>query len=216
MELANITLKGLVPILFDRFWGHKDGKDKAWQRLHFLEYDDDKGGSNEGTVCVPSEFIMAFLCGQTMKTSCVFRYPLKVGETEKLKLDRARGILASVFIDPDKIPLLHDHKEISVIDDSNISDHKGMRVLMQHTVTFQAGKAIRQPAHPRPMILTPWEINFKINYTPKDLKDALKMWFYFGGLEIGLGNYRPRFGRFESYWNGKEIVPKDFQLQKVA
>ena len=44
----------------------------------------------------------------------------------------------------------------------------------------------------------PWELNFKISVFKNDrvTPDKLCEWFQKGGLLIGLGTYRPRFGRF--------------------
>ena len=44
----------------------------------------------------------------------------------------------------------------------------------------------------------PWTLDFNITLIKNNLIDETKLfnWFITGGMQISLGTYRPRFGRF--------------------
>ena len=59
-------------------------------------------------------------------------------------------------------------------------------------------RQIKQDVRKRPVLNQPWELAFTIKLIKNELIDETRLynWFVQGGIEIGLCNYRPRFGRF--------------------
>ena len=85
--------------------------------------------------------------------------------------------LSSVFIDPDEIPL--NKKTYDEID--------------KRPVVIQRNRIVRS----RPKFNT-WELEFSINYDETRLpKNTLKQVLEEAGQTKGIGDYRPKFGRFE-------------------
>ena len=58
--------------------------------------------------------------------------------------------------------------------------------------------SIKQEAQPRPILNLPWELSFQLEIVDNQLINETKLmnWFKSGGLLIGLGGYRPKYGRF--------------------
>lgn len=50
----------------------------------------------------------------------------------------------------------------------------------------------------RPVLELPWNLQFELAFNETEFisEDLLKDWFDRGGLSVGLGAYRPMFGRF--------------------
>ena len=98
------------------------------------------------------------------------------------KAHRGRGtlkatILSSVFIDPDKIPLNKDtYDEIDV-----------------RPVVIQRNRIVKG----RPKFNS-WELEFTISFDEKRVKKGeIKQILEEAGATKGIGDYRPKFGRFK-------------------
>ena len=60
------------------------------------------------------------------------------------------------------------------------------------------GSRIKQEAKLRPVMNLPWFLNFRITLIKNGIITAEKIheWTEVGGVRVGLGTYRPRYGRF--------------------
>ncbi len=64
--------------------------------------------------------------------------------------------------------------------------------------TKQGSRSIKQEARPRPALRMPWSLTFTLLLAQNTLIDETKLfnWFTVGGIQIGLGTWRPNYGRF--------------------
>jgi len=87
------------------------------------------------------------------------------------------AVLSSVFVNEEKIPLNKDtYDEIDL-----------------RPVVIQRNRIVK--ARPK---FNNWELSFTINFNPDRLKkEVLKQMLEEAGLSVGIGDYRPKFGRFE-------------------
>ena len=88
-----------------------------------------------------------------------------------------------------EIALMRDGENITV--DDIIIDHR-KAIIKKGQLSIPSDKD-------RPVIMTPWSINFEIIlYKNPDLNEnILKRLFDDGGIQIGLGTFRGVFGKFE-------------------
>lgn len=102
--------------------------------------------------------------------------------------------MSHVFIKETLIPFMVDDKEV-IFDGfkGNLWIHEGTGGR-----TKQGSLSIKQEAKPRPVLKMPWFLNFTLTIVENVLIDETKLfnWFTRGGIEIALGTYRPRWGRF--------------------
>lgn len=100
--------------------------------------------------------------------------------------------MGNVYIDPMEIPLLADGKAVEFTgkwDDKIYLDER----------MCWPNKAVRMMVR-RPVVSLPWSLNFTmtINETEFVTVNRMKDWFVRGGISVGVGAYRPLFGRFEA------------------
>lgn len=169
MKKVNVKIKGIVPLLQNRFVGEEEA---ASQRTGVIDrseewrealYFDEKIGIYE-----PSEHIW----GAMIKAASNFQIP---GRGKKTYKDL---IKSGIVIEPDKIPL--GKREPDEID--------------KRPVVVRGCRIIRQ----RPMMKEGWELSFTITILDEQLQpEVVKAILEHGGKYVGIGDYRPRFGRFE-------------------
>lgn len=181
MDIQKIKVKiaGIADIMFDRFIDHSKEVRPPEQKLYLK-------GKNE--VVLPAENIVAFLFGDD-PGGCA-----KVFEKKGCR-DYLRAGLSHVFIDPVTLPLMKNKKKVIFKDFETEAFwiHKGS------PRTKQGSRSIKQEEKQRPVLTMPWELAFDINLVKNPMIDSTKLfnWFTRGGIFIGLGTFRPRFGRFE-------------------
>ena len=170
MQKAKVKIKGIAPLLMNRFAMEKPEDTKAKRRDEQYDvkeeaekalYKDDKIGCY-----APSVWIEASLreAGKEFKSA-------KGRGTQKAT------ILSSVFIDPEKIPL----------------NKKTYDELDVRPVVIQRNRVVKG----RPKFNS-WELEFTINFNEDRIKkDTLKQILEEAGVSKGIGDYRPKFGRFE-------------------
>lgn len=169
MKSINIKIKGIVPLLQNRFVGEED--ENAAERTGVIDrsenwkqalYSDKKLGIYE-----PSEHIW----GSMIKAAVNFQIPGKGKKTYK------DLIKSAIIIEPDKIPL--GKKEPDEID--------------KRPVVIRGSRIVRQ----RPMMKEGWELSFTVNILDEQLPaEAVKRILEHAGRFVGIGDFRPRFGRF--------------------
>jgi len=182
-KIIDVRIEGLADICFDKFIDHSKEKRPAGEKLYL----------REGNIAVlPTANMRAFLFGEKSAGSA------RTFEGKQAK-HYIRWGMGHVHIDPPLIDFLERDKPI-VFDDFK----KKFWILEESTCTKSSGGSItKQPIQSRPVLKLPWALKFQITLVENpQIDDAkLKQWFQKGGLVVGLGNYRPRFGRFRVvYW----------------
>ena len=175
----NVRLDSLADIMFDRFVDHSKENRPAEQKLYLFE---------GNKLVLPAENIVAFLFGED-PVGCAKAFEAKRGK------QYIRSGLSHVFIDPAFIWFLRDDKRV-IYKSFNVDYmyiHKGSGR------TKQGARSIKQEIKDRPVLCHPWSLEFQVSLVENVLIDETKLhnWFVQGGILVGLGTYRPRFGRFE-------------------
>ena len=178
MSTVEITLEGLSDLLFDKFWDH-DKMDRPIDQKMYLNED--------SHLVLPGSNLHAFLWNER-KPGCVKFFEGK-GSPQYL----ARVGFVNV-IDREALILGKGGKPIKWAG----TPKKPIFVINESGVTGTASKIIKQPIKPRPGVSLPWVIKYTMTVVENDMIDVQKLynWVSRGGLLIGLGTWRPRFGRF--------------------
>jgi hypothetical protein len=170
----NVTLTGLTPILFDRYSGNNKEQLAVMDKI----YQDD------GRLVLPSTNLLSFLSAQNTESA-----PQRViGRGYK---EVCKAALSFVTVEPFNIPFTREGK-ILIVEKAGITIHYAVAKMMKGKL------AIPNPKE-RPMLNTPWELQFKLTLleTPELNEVLLKKLFEKGGLAIGLGTFRGVFGKFK-------------------
>jgi len=184
MEMAELsktttaTLEGLSDIMFDRFYGHEKGDRPPEQKLYL-------GQNNQ--VVLPSENIWAMLFGEN-PPGCAKAFEGKTSN-EFIRIGQAH-----LVIEPLLIPFMRGDKPIIFTE----FDKEFFYVSEFAPRTKQGSLSIKQEIKKRPVLMMPWSLSFQIVLVKNGKIDEnhLFNWFTRAGIEIGLGTYRPRYGRF--------------------
>lgn len=184
-----IKLSGLSDILFNRFIDHSKEQRPAEQKFYITD---------GNKLVLPNLNIDAFLFGEN-PGGCAKTFEGKRGK-EYIRIG-----IGHVHISP---TLIHFKDDKGKDIEFNGFDDNRFWILMQGGRTKQSTLSIKQEAQPRPAMRLPWNLEFSIDVIKNGLIDGTKLynWFCMGGLQIALGAYRPKFGRFEvARWEEKEI-----------
>lgn len=181
IEKFRVTLDGLAPILFDRFYDHSQEPRPAEQKMYYSSH-------NKNHLVLPAENIISFLLGE-FPAGCA-----KAFEKKKAKEYIQMG--AQIGIQPAEIPFLDD-KDQPIVFNGFVDDPRFWIVLMGGR-TRKGSSSIKQEAKPRPAMNLPWRLRFEISLWKNPLIDENKLrnWFEAGGFQLAVGSWRPRYGRF--------------------
>lgn len=177
--IHKVTLEGLAPIMFDAFNGHGKDTRPAEQKLYLAE---------DNILVLPIDNIDAFLYNEKA-SGCARAFEGKKGK-EFIRVGRANTIYPS-----QAIPFTRDGSPIVFTD----FDNETFSIYSSAPTTkMSGGGIIKQEVKPRPVLHVPWTLSFEITLVKNNLVSGTKLynWFRQGGIEIALGTYRPRFGRF--------------------
>lgn len=182
--LIEVTLSGLAPLMFDRFFDHS-GEERQPEEKLYLER-----GTNK--LVMPAKNLEAFLTGE--------RPPGAIKITEKKKAnDYLPYVKGHVSFTQSAFPIL-DGDDQAII----FKDFTGQfEVDISSPRVIKSGLSIKQPPKKRPVLNLPWGIKLVLRLveTPlskgKITSEKLHAWFAIGGLVVGLGTYRPLYGRFQ-------------------
>lgn len=184
----DVTLSGLSDIMFDKFIDHSKESRPPEQKLYL---------SKGNQLVLPSPNIDAFLFGEN-PAGCAKKFEGKKGK------DYISYGMSHIFINPMIIPFKDDKNEPIIFE--NFKD--GKLYLFELGGRNKSGSlSIKQEARPRPVLTWPWNISFQISLIKNDKISPTKLynWFTEGGILIGIGTFRPRYGRFEvALWEEKE------------
>ena len=174
-------LKGIRPILFDRYGGDNktklDTKDKGYL-------------SANGDYHIPVINVFSMLSAQNT-ASVAKRFYGKQGR------EVALGVMSFVNIEANEgdDPMMAPIKDVT----GKIYNQKDDRIKhIQHVARLKCGSANPKD---RPMIPKDWSVSFKFELQENGMLNlaTLKKMVEQGGI-LGLGTFRPIFGRFSVTW----------------
>lgn len=172
-----ITLRGIgAGIMFDRYGGTNDTVLPPEDKMYFKR--------NTRELIMPTANIASFLFAENTKSA-----PKVLEDSRKYKAI-AHAFASYVMIDADQISITRDGKPI-------VFTEFGKNGFELHHSIARLPKGIPNPKE-RPLLLPPWEITFDLVVLPNtDLTlDIIQRMFREGGLCVGLGTYRPQYGKF--------------------
>lgn len=181
-ESVKVKVNGMFGILFDRFIDLSADKRPVKDKLYLNENQE---------LIFPSENVYAFFFGEK-PGGCALRF-----EAKQWKQYKMVG-MSYVTIAPEFIPFLRNGKTIKFNGFSEGYDAEAKIKILHHKANIVKGRMIIPSPKTRPMLETPWELNFEITVFDNSLinVEKIKNWLIRGGIEISFGTYRPRFGRF--------------------
>jgi len=175
-----ITLKGFMPIMFDRYPGDNKTVLEPGQLMYFMP--------DGRTLCIPAANLSSFLSAQN--TTSVAKL---LGGRGYKKL--AMALLSFVQISPMLIPLCRDGEPIvfnGFVDDKDIE----AQIYVDRRVA-RLDKGVPNPKA-RPVVELPWDLSFTLRLIKNDEfnETRLRQLFIKGGIALGIGTYRGLFGKF--------------------
>lgn len=175
MEI-NVKLRGLCPVLFDRYSGSNNEALPPAKKI-YLDSTDGK------TLVLPAINLMSFLSAQNTESA-----PQRImGKRWRVV---AKACQSYTAIEPFEIPFTRNGKPLTV-DNAGIVIHKSVARVKKGAL------AVPNPKE-RPMLATPWELAFKLSLIETDdlREETLRRLFEQGGTAIGIGTFRGVFGKF--------------------
>lgn len=180
MEVTKIrvVLEGLSDIMFDRFIDHSQEVRPPEQKIYLNE---------KGEVVLPAENMSAFYFGEN-PSGCAKWFEGKKGK------DYIRMGMSHVFFGPTLLPFQVDGKPIAF----NGFENGRFSIYWASGRTKKGTLSIKQEMKARPLMKLPWELEFLATIIKNSYIDETKLhnWTLMGGMQIAVGTYRPRFGRF--------------------
>ncbi len=182
MYTVSCSIKGIAPLMQHRFpmpdlsamskGGHKSTGSKDYtQEWREYFYSDEQG------IYQPSSHIE----GALVKAAVNFKVTGKRGKSYK------DLIVANVIIDPERIP-----HNTPVPDDLDTDADKPL-YLDVRPVIIQRARVVRI----RPTFKAGWMLSFEIQCLDDEVQpDLLQDVLMLAGKTVGIGDYRPKFGRF--------------------
>ena len=180
-RIIQVEFKGLRPLMFDRYAGDNNTKLPVADKMYL---------SPDRHLIMPALNIFSLLSAENTPSVCR-QFLGRQGKTIGL------GIKSYTTIQPDDIAIEDDNGPILF---SGFNEQIEVR---HHVARLKAG--IPNPKE-RPRLNLPWWIRFQVIYIPNTLctESNLRQAYEYGGI-LGLGTFRPFFGRYEvSRWDAKD------------
>jgi hypothetical protein len=169
----NVQLKGLRPLMFDRYAGDNQTKLPTQEKMYLTK---------TGEIYIPALNVFSLLAAKNTD-SVARQFFGKNGKNIALGINSFTSIR---------------EMEILVCDDNGPIKFVGWNEQVYvHTAVARLAKGVPNPKE-RPTISLPWSISFTVEYiensycTFANLRQA-----YRDGGTLGLGTFRPQFGRYE-------------------
>ena len=166
-------LIGVRPLMFDRYAGDNSTQLPVHEKMYL---------DAQRRLTLPAVNLFSMLCAENTKSVCR-QFFGKNGKTIGL------GMASYVTINPFEIPIFDDNGPIVF---------KGFnQQVYEHRTVARLAKGVPNPKQ-RPVVATPWNLQFTMEYIEnkycslENLRQALTM----GGM-LGVGTFRPFFGRYE-------------------
>ena len=191
MKRYQVTIQGTADLLMNGFpMGETPGEKGSSKSTVAVDWSDEWRGKlylmDDGTLYQPE----AHLIGCLVRASVTEKIPGRRGKTYK---DAVNG---GVFIEPAYIPhkaTLGDFEGAKIITGPAPDGFAGAVYIDRRPVRVQRARVMRL----RPALVKGWELSFEIQTLDDDFRiDALKNILDTAGREVGIGDFRPRFGRF--------------------
>lgn len=172
-QCIHLRLEGLRPLMFDRYAGDNNTQLPTIDKMYL---------DGQARLMIPSINLYSLLAAENTKSVCR-QFFGKSGKTVAL------GISSYTTIEPFDI-LVHDDSGPIVFTGWN-------EQISIHTAVARLKGGIPNPKT-RPMIALPWHVEFEVHYTENRYctLENLRQAFDWGGT-LGLGTFRPFFGRYE-------------------
>jgi hypothetical protein len=172
---ANIQIRlvGLRPLMFDRYAGDNNTQLPVAEKMYLTPAME---------LVMPALNILSLLVAENSKSVCR-QFFGKNGKTIAL------GISSYTAINPFEIPICDDNGPV-VFTGWN-------RQIATHKAVARLAKGIPNPKE-RPVLALPWYLDFEVEYIENKYctLENLRQAFDTGGI-LGLGTFRPVFGRYE-------------------
>ena len=182
-----VRLRGLTPIMFDRYAGDNQTK-LTWDQKIYL-----RPGTNE--LVLPALNIISFFTAHNTNSA-----PKRLRDKRVYK-GICNAILSFCSIqgtdgDVENITFTRDGKPVIVGTFGDRSEPQSGLYL--HRAVARLDKGIPNPKE-RPVLPLPWALEFDLTIFPnKEIKEQeIKNLLAEGGMAIGLGTFRGVFGKFE-------------------
>jgi hypothetical protein len=182
-----IKLKGVTPMMFDRYAGDNQTKLEWHQKIYLRP-----GTQN---LCLPTLNLVSFFTAHNTNSA-----PKRLRDKRVYK-SICNAILSFVNItatdgNAENILIHRDGKPIEVgTFTDRIDETSGIYL---HRAVARLDKGIPNPKE-RPVLPCPWELEFDLTIYPnKEIKEQeIKNLLKEGGMAIGLGTFRGVFGKFD-------------------
>lgn len=182
-----VTLKGLTPIMFDRYAGDNNTKLEWNQKIYTIP--------GTSILCLPTANIVSFLSAHNTNSA-----PKRLRDARQFK-KICNACLSFVMIealegDSQYIPFLRKGEPIHVGKFGDDREPESGLYLDRRVARLDKG--IPNPKE-RPVLPLPWSMSFQLTILPnKEIKEQeIQNLFVEGGIAIGLGTFRGVFGKFE-------------------
>ena len=186
-----VILRGLSPIMFDRYAGDNDTKLEMWQKIYFA--DDQK------TVVLPSINIISALSAQNTDS-----WPKRILDQRKYK-KFCFACASYVQIEPYEIVFVREGKPIvfgKFDRDEHGVERDSLSGVYGRRDVARLEKGIPNPKY-RPVLPLPWSLEFTLTLWPnREIQEQQLMNVFAEGVRsIGLGTWRGHFGKAEiEHW----------------
>ncbi len=190
MYLADVSIRGLSPILQHRFAPAtleglmQSGKKSIGKADYSMEWMETMYVNSGGLLFQPASHIE----GAMVKAAARFKIP---GGNRRTYKDVVR---AYAYVKPDEVLHLYDGQPIAAPDESLLTNPNGhLSVSIMRVVVVRAAVA-----RARLQINEGWQLDFQIEVIEEQLQaDILESILSEAGRAVGIGDFRPRYGRFE-------------------
>lgn len=183
----NVRLKGMTPIMFDRYAGDNNTRLDWSQKIYLIP------GTN--ILSLPTANIVSFLSAHNTNSA-----PKRLRDSRKFK-SICNACLSFVMIeafdnDPQYIPFQRDGQLVRVGAFQEDKEPQSGLYLDRRVARLEKG--IPNPKE-RPVLPLPWSLDFQLKIFPnKEIKEQeIYNLFVEGGIAIGLGTFRGVYGKFE-------------------
>jgi hypothetical protein len=173
-QLIHVRLEGLRPLMFDRYAGDNNTQLPTAERMYL---------DPEGHLTLPALNLFSLLAAENTKSVCR-QFFGKSGKTVAL------GISSYTTIEPLEILIQDENGPIRFTGEWT-------EQISIHTAVARLPKGIPN-SKTRPVLGLPWHMEFTVAYVENRYCsfENLRQAFDWGGT-LGLGTFRPYFGRYE-------------------
>ena len=184
MYSVSVRVKGVAPLIQHRFpipdfsTLSKGGKKSTGAKDYTTEWKDYFYADSDGQIYQPSSHFE----GALVKAAVNFKVTGKRGKSYKDLFS------ANTVVDPDRIP----HVGFTVPEELDADADKPLHLDVR-PVIVQRARVVRI----RPRFKAGWELAFEIQCGDDEIQpDLLQDVLTLAGRTVGIGDYRPKFGRF--------------------